>query len=73
MHDQEGVMSDTAINIRILFWHIQLTTYGKWRFGLNRWVLKYGKAKVLLKPIWIYEFNLSKRNTESLCVSKKND
>lgn len=59
-------MSDTAINIRILFWHIQLTTQSEWRFSFNRWLWEYHWLKVAMKPIAILEWNLSKRNTESV-------
>jgi len=64
-------MSDCCINIRVIFWHIQYTTYGRWRFSFNRWLWQWRKLEVAMKPIWIHEFDLSRRNTEQLAPLNK--
>jgi hypothetical protein len=59
-------MSDCWFNLRILFWHIQGTTYGRWRFSFNRWAWKNKKAFSIVCPLYLYEFNLSRRSSTSL-------
>jgi len=49
-------MSDTAINIRIFFWHWQVNFKGEWSFILNRHRIKKGKRKSILFPVGIYDF-----------------
>lgn len=59
-------MSDCVINVRILWWHFQYTTYGRTRFSFNRWRWDNYRYRSLLKPIAILEWDWSKRNTERL-------
>ena len=63
-------MSDCWFNLRILFWHIQGTTYGKWRFSFNYWLWTEQRTKAMCVPIVLYEFDLKKRNTESIQCNK---
>jgi hypothetical protein len=59
-------MSDCVINLRVLWWSFQYTTYGRFRFGFNRWLWQNERYRAMLKPIALYEWDWSKRNTESL-------
>lgn len=63
-------MSNYCINIRILFWHIQLTTYKKFRFSFNRY---WWSWKVIRSPLAVYEFDLSRWGSESLGGQMKTD
>lgn len=51
-------MSDLAINIRILFWHFQVTFNRKLRFGFNRYIWKEERILGFLIPIEIHDFDL---------------
>lgn len=59
-------MSDCWFNLRILFWHIQGTTYGTWRFSFNSWAWSERKLATLLAPIALYDFDWSRRNSERI-------
>jgi hypothetical protein len=64
-------VSDTCINVRFLFWHLQLTTYGKWRFGFNQWRWDCNRVASILKPFEVCEFDLRRRNCESIETKTK--
>ena len=49
-------MSNTAINIRFLFWHWQITFSNDWSFEINKWRWKKRKLFSILIPVAIYDF-----------------
>lgn len=49
-------MSNTAINIRVLLWHWQVTFCGESTFEINKFRQRKGKLKSFLFPIAIYDF-----------------
>ena len=49
-------MSNTAINVRILFWHWQVTFRNEWSFGINKHRLNKKIWKSVVFPFAIYEF-----------------
>lgn len=53
-------MSDTAINIRVLFWHLKVTFDNKWSVNLNYARIEKYKLESIIFPIAIYDFNPSK-------------
>lgn len=59
-------MSDCWFNLRILFWHIQGTTIGTWRFSFNSWLWSEQRKAVFLAPIALYEFDWKRRNSDKI-------
>jgi hypothetical protein len=63
-------MSDTCVNIRVLYWHFQITTHKTFRFSFNDYWWQLGKARALLNPIACYEFDLSRWGSDEKPVYK---
>lgn len=49
-------MSNTAINIRIWYWHLQVTLNNEWSFKINRYLYKNHLRQLLKAPFAIYDF-----------------
>jgi len=46
-------MKDTAINIRIWYWHWQVTFSNEWSWSINKY---WHENKPWLNPVAIYDF-----------------
>jgi hypothetical protein len=66
-------MSDTCINIRILFWYFQITTSKRFRFGFNDWFWYNRRFEALMNPVWIYAFSPSKYGSTSESEGEVNE
>jgi hypothetical protein len=49
-------MSNTAINVRIWYWHLQVTFDNSWSFKINKFLYKNHTKDLLLAPFAIYDF-----------------
>lgn len=61
-------MSDCCVNIRILFWHLQITTSKRFRFSFNEWLWENERKEAIMLPIRFIEFSPSKYGTTSESV-----
>jgi hypothetical protein len=53
-------MSDLRINIRFLFWHLQVKKETwKAKITFNGWLWNGGKCEAIFRPIAIYEWSLT--------------
>lgn len=59
-------MSDCWFNLRILFWHIQGTTYGTWRVSFNSWLWENKRLPAFIAPIVLFEFDWKRRKSDSI-------
>jgi len=49
-------MNNTAINIRIFFWHWQVTFSGDWSFRTNYSRIEKDQWSSIFSPVSVYDF-----------------
>jgi hypothetical protein len=49
-------MSNCAINIRIWYWHLQVTFSNEWSFSINKFLYNKHFKELLLAPAAVYDF-----------------
>ena len=49
-------MSNTAINIRIWYWHWQVTFNNEWSWSINGYIYENHRKTLWKRPFAIYDF-----------------